>query len=411
MKILQINACHYRRGGADVVYLNTSQLLGERGHEVINLSKHSKFNSEVQNNRYFVKDIDYFNLSPLKKLLHIPRFIYSVEAKDKLESLIKLEKPDVAHIHLYKGTLTPSILSTLKHNNIPTVITLHDFGFICPHNTFLNGKNQICTKCLTTNNSFNCIINKCNRNNLLLSTVSALEYVIHKNVFPFSKYFDRIIVVSKFGLEMHSRREVLKDKLVHLYNFYPKLESNLPNYVRGDYFLSFGRLSQEKGILTLIKAWGKMKSHKLLKIAGEGPIQKDIKKYIEKNKLSNIEILGFKKGAALNELIKNASFIIVPSECYENNPLSIVEAYSNGKPVIATKTGGISEIVIENETGFLFEIRNVDQLSEIIIKASKLSEEQYATMSKNARNFADNNFSENNHYLALMNIYNSILSR
>ena len=409
MKILQINTCNYRRGGADVVYLNTCQLLRERGHDVINFSKFSKFNIDVQNDNYFVKDIDYFHLSPIKEILYIPRFLYSIEAKEKLDIFIRIAKPDVAHIHLYKGILTSSILQSLKLHKIPVVITLHDYELLCPRSLFIDGKGKICEKCLISNNSINCVINKCNRNNMLLSILTAFEFSFHKRLFPFHKYFDKLITVSKFGKRIHSRRPELKNLLVHLYNFYPKLEFNLPNYVKGDYFLSFGRLSPEKGILTLIKAWEKMKSHKLLKIAGEGPIQNDIRTYIEENKLSNIEMLGFQQGAVLHELIRNASFIIVPSECYENNPLSIVEAYSNGKPVIATRIGGITEIVIENKTGFTFELGNIEQLVNILVKSSKISEEEYSTLSKNARHFSDMHFSEEEHYSKLIEIYNSVL--
>lgn len=409
MKILQINTCHYRRGGADVVYLNTSQLLRERGHIVINFSNLSRLNIQDTNNSYFVNEIDYFSLSSLKKALNIPRFIYSSEAKEKIEKLIKKEKPDIAHIHLYKGTLTPSILVALKQNNIPTVITLHDYGLLCPHNTFLDGKNMICEKCLITNNSINCIVNKCNRNNFLLSTVSAFEFAVHKIVFPFSKYFDKLIAVSNFGLQIHSRKAEFKEKIVHLYNFYPKLNSTLPNTNKGDYFLSFGRLSHEKGIYTLIKSWKKLNPEILLKIVGDGPILYDVMKFIKENKLTNVEILGYKKDKSLNEIINKASFIIVPSECYENNPLAIIEAYSNGKPVIASRTGGIPEIVVENKTGYFFEMGNVDQLSEVVNLASKISADEYSKMSKNSRKFAEVNFSEDKHYIELMNIYNSLI--
>lgn len=405
MKILQINTCHFRRGGADAVYLNTSQLLLERGHEVINFSKYSDRNMGTFDNQYFVNDIDYFNLSLVRKVMNIPRFIYSGEAKHKIEKLLRIEKPDIAHIHLYKGILTTSILQALKKNNIPIVITLHDYGLLCPHNTFLNGKNEICEKCLITNNSLNCIINRCNRNNLLISTVTALEFSFHKNVFPFSKYFDKLIAVSKFGLEIHSRKTEFKDKITHLYNFYPKLSSTLSNSKKGEYFLYIGRFSSEKGIISLLKAWKKSKSGQMLKLAGEGILLNDVKEFIKENKIINVEVCGFKEGTELEQLINNASFVIVPSEWYENNPLSIIEAYANGKPVIASNVGGIPEIVIENKTGFLFSMANIDLLSQAIDKGSKLSNEDYSIMSENARKFAEDKFSEDKYYDAIMEIY------
>jgi len=212
-------------------------------------------------------------------------------------------------------------------------------------------------------------------------------------------------------MEIHSRKSELKEKLVHLYNFYPKLETTVPNHKKGDYFLFYGRLSYEKGILTLLKAWKNINSENQLKIVGVGNTMKSILTYISQNNLTNIEILGFKSGNELKEIVSKASFIIVPSEWYENNPLTIIEAYSNGRPVIATRIGGIPEIVNDNSTGFLFEMGNIDQLSQKIIKACQLTDDDYFTMSKNAREFADKNFSEEEHYINLMNIYRNLLSK
>jgi len=410
MKILQINNCHFRRGGADVVYLNTTELLLKNGHDVICFSQQTENNVNLESKEYFIDQIDYFKLSYVGKLLKTPRFFYSSEAKRKLENLLKTERPDIAHIHTYKGTLTPSILIPLKKNNIPVVISLHDYGFLCPHNLFLNGKGQVCEKCLTTNNSINCIINKCNRNNIFLSTISSLEFAFHKNIIPFSKFFDKLIAVSKFGLEIHSRKKEFTDKLFHLYNYYPELKNTKPNHSKGDYFLFFGRLSHEKGIETLLYSWKSLNPNFNLKIVGEGPIMKKLSEFIKLHNLTNIEVLGFKKGHELADLIKNASFIIVPSEWYENNPLTIIEAYANGKPVIASQIGGITEIVVQNKTGFLYEKGNVDQLTQNIKRAFEISDEEYVELSKNARKFSEDNFSEDKHYEELINIYKSTIN-
>lgn len=409
MKILQINNCHYRRGGADIVYLNTSELLKKKGHQVLNFSQQNNNNQDDSGNEYFVKQIDFFKISPIEKLLKTPRFFYSIEAKLNLENLIKREKPDIAHIHLYKGVLTPSILLALKRSHIPVVITIHDYGLLCPHNLFLDGKNQICIRCLSTNNPINCIINKCNHNNLVLSTVSALEFIFHKVFFPFSEFFDRIIVVSKFGMEIHSRKVDLKNKITHLYNFYPESNTTKHNTNKGDYFLYFGRLSPEKGILSLLYAWKELKSDAKLKIAGDGPLMTDVKEFIMLNNLTNIEILGFKMGDELNELINHSSFVIVPSECYENNPLTIIEAYSNGKPVIGSKLGGIPEIIVNNETGYLYEIGNIKNFTDVLQKASSISLADYQLMSQKSRLFAKENFSEEIHYDNLIKIYKSVV--
>lgn len=407
MKILQINNCHYRRGGADIVFLNTIKLLEKKGHEVISFSKRNEKNEFSKYENYFISSIDYFNINIFKRISLLLRFFYSFESSKNLNRLIKDTKPDIAHIHLYKGDLTPSILTALKRNKIQTVITLHDLGFLCPHNLMLDGKMNICNKCVT-GSSLNCIINKCNRNNLVLSTISALEYKFNKMFYPFNLYFDKIIAVSKFGQAIHNSSNKFSRPVIHLYNFYPGLSQLVPNEIKGNYFLYFGRLSKEKGLTTLIEAWLKNPKGKKLKIVGTGELFNELKERI--NEISNIEFIGFKSGSELNELIRNASFVIVPSECYENNPLTIIEAYANGKPVIATNIGGIPEIVENEKTGFLFSMKNIDELSDKIEIADKMSEERYKKMSINSRSFADKYFNEENHYDSLFKIYNDVIN-
>jgi glycosyltransferase involved in cell wall biosynthesis len=406
LKILQINNIHYRRGGADIVYLNTGKLLENHGHDVLYFSQKNVKNETTNSNDYFIKETNYFDKSLINKIYSIPRFFYSDESKRQLSKLINELKPDIAHIHLYKGTLTPSILEVLKINNVPIIISLHDYGLLCPHNLMLDGKMNICTRCVN-GSALNCITNKCNRNNLLLSTVSSLEYIFHKAFFPFDKYFDKIITVSKFGQQMHQKSKSLFDKILHLYNFYPDLNQTEINTKKGNYILYFGRLSAEKGVETLFNAWLMKERKAQLKIVGTGELYEELNK--KSIGISSIEMLGFKSGDELNKLIKEASFIIVPSEWYENNPLTIIEAYANGKPVIGCNVGGIPEIINDGDTGFLFEMGSVDDLSDKITKAETIDEEEYYRLSTNARKFADEHFSEESHYNSLLSIYKEVI--
>jgi glycosyltransferase involved in cell wall biosynthesis len=406
MKILQINNVHFRRGGADVVYLNTTELLERYGHEVFNFSQENDKNIATNSNDYFVKETNFFNNSFLGKVYSIPKFFYSREANLKLSKLIKDLRPDVAHIHLYKGVLTPSILLALKDNTIPIIITLHDYGLLCPHNLMLDGKMNICGRCVN-GSALNCIVHKCNRNNLMLSTVSSLEFIFHKKFYPFDTYFDRIIAVSKFGQSKHQDSRRLFDKIVHVYNFCPNLKEISINTKKGNYILYFGRLSAEKGLETLLDAWLMEDRKSQLKIVGTGELNEKLRR--KSMGCRNIEMLGFKSGDELNTLINEASFIVVPSEWYENNPLTVIEAYANGKPVIGSNVGGIPEIINDGDSGFLFEMGSVSDLSEKIKKAESICEQEYVRLSLNARRFADEHFSEKAHYNSLISIYEEVV--
>ena len=138
MRILQINNFHYRKGGSEAVYFNTSELLKKHGHEVAFFSIKSDKNITSEFSDYFINDPDYFETPFLKKILLTPRFFYSFEAKEKLELLINNFKPDIAHLHLFYGGLTSSVLSVLKNNKVPIVVTLHDYKLLCPVYLFLD---------------------------------------------------------------------------------------------------------------------------------------------------------------------------------------------------------------------------------------------------------------------------------
>lgn len=231
--------------------------------------------------------------------------------------------------------------------------------------------------------------------------------MIHKEYLcNYDKYIDKYIFVSKRHRELHKQRHsYFMQKGCVIYNFSLNLKDIVPNHNKGNYLFYYGRLTEEKGIRTLVEAMQQMPKQKL-KVAGKGPLLEELTAIAPKN----IEFLGFCTGEHLINQISNASFIIVPSECEENNPLTIIEAYSHGKPVIGSKIGGIPEIINEH-TGFLFEPSDIDSLRSTIQKASALSTESYKEMSTNAREFANLHFDPEIHYKQLMYIYQQAIRK
>ena len=409
IKVLMINNCHYRRGGADVVYLNTGDLMESRGHNVAYFSTKSQYNYPAPYSEFFVRDIDALQLNFVEQLVFMPRKLYSWEASRNLKKIIDHFQPDLAHIHLYKGGLTAAILPVLRKKKIPTVITLHDYSLLCPRNIMIDGDGNICERCLTATR-LNCIYHRCNRKNLYYSIVNYVEFVLNNNIFKPKNYFNRIICVSKFNYLKHSSHPLFRERFLHLYNFYPLLSQSNPNTEKGSYFLFYGRLAPEKGVMTLINTWKRLGKEVQLKIIGEGAMSAMIKDEIKNNNLKNIEFLGFRKGEELFSYIREASFILVPSEWYENNPLTIVEAYSSGKPVIGSNIGGIPELIIEEKTGYLFSMGDSMELEAKINKAMQLTDSEYLEMSETAYRFACDKFSEKNHYRDLLSIYREVIN-
>ena len=404
MKILQINKYFFKKGGAETVFFNTIQLLERHGHTVIPFSLKNKKNEPSPYESYFVDYPELSESSLPKKIKNLPAFIYNKEAARKLEKLIQKEKPDVAHIHLMFNSMSVSILPVLKKYNIPIIMSVHDYRLVCPAYTFTDGKRNFCERC-KTGNYYNCITHKCSKGSLINSFMLSMDSYFRSKFYSPIDYINRFIFVSKFSMNKHIQVEKrFKDRCTYLYNFTPKVKDY--SSTKGDYIFFFGRISEEKGILTLLNAIKQVPDIKL-KLAGTGPLLEQLKSQCP----PNAEFLGFKQGEELRELIHNASFVVVSSECYENNPMTIIESYMIGTPVIGSDLGGIPELIIENKTGYTFKPKSPDDLKETITKACSISEEEYARMSDEAKKFAMDNFSEESHYQKLIKNYQLIIDQ
>jgi glycosyltransferase involved in cell wall biosynthesis len=402
MKVLLINKNHFIVGGADSVYLNTGQLLISKEIDVVYFSTKNNKNIFYNKEHYFAEEVITRKTTIFKKFFNFFKYLYNFDNIKKLSNLVIIEKPDIAHLHLFYGTLSPSILKVLKKYKIPTVITLHDYRLLCPSNAMLDINNNICEKCASSSN-YNCLLLKCSNNNYIQSLILTIEAYIRKYFLIHFNYITHYIFVSKFSLNKHvfyDSRYISNSS--QLYNFY---ESKLnPNFIKGDYFFYYGRLSNEKGLLTLIECF-KISNKKLI-IVGSGPLS-DFINNVTKQWL-NIKYLGFKFGTELENLILKSSFVIVPSEWYENNPMTIIESFSLGKPVIGSNIGGIIEL-LNPVNGLLFEAKNILDLNLKIDIADSLLENDYTIMSKKCYEFSKKNFNKDTHFSNLIEIYNKVL--
>lgn len=404
MKILQINKYHYIKGGADRVYFNTGALLSENGHEVTYFSTSNPDNLDCRYSEFFVPYVENRNNGFGNNVLNSANYLYNRAVLKNLTKLIEKYRPDIAHLHLIYGELSGSVLHVLKKNRIPVVQTVHDYRMLCPANALLDSHDQICEKC-RNRFYFQCSLKRCLEGNFYYSTILAVEAYTRKYFIDPLDYINRFIFVSKFSESKHIEfNKRFSSKSVHLYNFSePQKIINISH--KEGYYLFFGRLSKEKGLLTLLDVAENMNIK--LRVAGTGPLESEVLRRAENNK--NIQFAGYLSGESLNELIRGSDFIVVPSEWYENNPMTVIEAYANGIPVIGAKIGGIPEIVINDGTGFLFNSKDKTDLARVILKSQNLNPLDYDRLSENARKFAEQNFSSVSHYNKLMEIYNTVL--
>lgn len=407
MKILLIDVYNYNKGGAEKVCFNTGDLLKKHGHEIVYFTLKWNNNNNSPYSTYFPESKE-TRTGILRHVKNLINYFYHYEAARKIKQLIKAEQPDIAHIHLIWGQITPSILPILKANNIPIVFTVHDYRLVCPAYTFRDGKGHICEDC-KGKFFYRCFTHTCTKNSKIMSAVMAMEMYFRNYFYYPLNYFDGLIYVSNFARNMHEKYMPLTKDIfnITLYNFSTQIIPYSKTVSKEKFFLFFGRLSYEKGIETLTNAFPRNSEYKL-KIVGTGPLENKLKRDKDIGHLDNIEFLGYKQGNELANLVSEANFVIVPSEWYENNPMTIIEAYSVGTPVIGARIGGIPEIIIDGKTGFLFKSGDITSLKLVIEKANSLTHKEYSSMSQETINYAQEHFNPDNYYHKLIEFYNTI---
>jgi len=406
MKIILVNKYHHPCGGPETGILMRIKGLESVGHTIIPFSMQHPDNLKTDYDKYFVSNVDYNNHSRLPWDLAKTTFriIYNFEAKKKMEDLIKVTKPDLAHLHNIYHQLSPSILPVLKKINVPVVMTLHDFKLLCPNYTFMR-KEIPCEEC-QGKHFYKAVKYKCIKNSYLKSAVCVLEMYLHKLSKIYLKNIDCFIALSRFTQEKLVRYGLPQEKIKYLPNYVdvPELK---PDSVEEKYILFLGRLSDKNGIFHLIKAMRVLPAIKL-KVAGEGEQKKLIQDYLRENKMRNVEMVGFLTGEELKKTIINSAFLVFPNNCYHNCPMSILESFAYGKPAIGANLGSVPELIEDGINGLLFEPGNVEDLAEKIkylyhhpLLAQK--------MGISARKKVEEKYSEEEYYKKLLGIYDNLI--
>ena len=212
---------------------------------------------------------------------------------------------------------------------------------------------------------------------------------------------DKVVVPSRFFMEKFIEWGWPRDKFAYIPNYVDATRFE-PAYEAGDYFLFFGRLAPEKGIATLMRA-AKMANVKL-KIAGTGPIEAELHA-LQGDMVGDVEFLGYRSGAELHTLIREARAVVLPSEWYENAPMTVLESFALGTPVVGAHIGGIPEMVIEGETGWTFESRNTDELASLLSRLMKMPAAQIEQAGRAGRSHVISNFNRDGYLQSMLTLY------
>jgi glycosyltransferase involved in cell wall biosynthesis len=405
MRILQIQTYHFHRGGDSTYMFNLSRLLESKGHEVVHFAMRHPDNLPSPYAKHFVSEIDFPALlerpTPAALFRVLARSIYSSEAKSKITCLISEARPDIAHIHNIHAHLTTSILSPLERAGIPIVWTLHDYKLVCPNSDFLSD-GEICERCIP-NRFHNIVLRRCKKGSLGASLVAMLV-AMHDRLTRVPSRVDRFIAPSRFLEEKLIEGGFDRDKITWLPNFvYMEDRGREPE---GDYYLYFGRLSNEKGIDILLRAAARLGRGRL-RILGDGPDRTALERLAEKSGTAGIEFLGHRSEEELKVILQGAQFVVLPSRWYENLPFSIMEAFAAGKPVVASELGGIPEMVDDGVNGFLFPAGDDEALADRIatlLDSADIRQE----MGRRGREKARELYDTDHHYEQIMEIYREL---
>ncbi len=386
MRILLVHNRYIQRGGEDAVYDAEASLLRAHGHQVTEF---------IKDNR----DID-----PTAQLALAVNTVWSRQSRRELLKTIDRDHPDVMHVHNTLPIISPSAYFAATKLGVPVIQTLHNYRPLClPGLMSRNGK--VCEDCVKSRFYGPGIRHGCYRNDRLASAALAAAYTYHRMIGTWAKRVDRFIALTDFARRkfieggLPAGRIVVKPNFV----FEGKHDKNQTVGRKRNGALFVGRLSEEKGVLTLVEAFRSLSVD--LKIIGDGPLMDTLRNRAP----TNTQFDGEKPSEDVLRAMDNASYLVMPSESYEGFALVLVEAFSRGLPVIASRLGAMTEIVEDGVTGIHFNPNDADDLASKI-RWAEAHPEEMLRMGTNARREYEKKYTPEANYLQLLSIYKDVAS-
>ncbi len=374
LKVLIAHNAYQQRGGEDSVVDAELALLRNNGQQVRLYSRHND------------------DIAEKGRLATVCDTFWSKRTSNDLDAIMADFQPDVVHVHNTFPLISPSIYWAAARKKIPVVQTLHNFRLLCPQATFLRD-GQVCESCLGRF-PLPGIRHGCYHESKAQTAVIGLMLGVHRQVGSYSGKVTRYIALNEFSREKFIAGGLPADKLVVKPNF---VDIAAPAAVSRNGFLFVGRLSGEKGIDVLANAYS-AECHGELAVAGSGPEADKL------NGIPGLSALGYQSSTQVRDLMAHSAALVLPSICYEQFPMTLVEAYASGLPVIASRLGPMRELVDDGTTGLLFEPGNAVDLAEKMSWA-KRHPQAMQEMGSNARSKYEALYTPARNYEQLMKIY------
>src|ERR1700680_1242450 len=350
MKSLLLHNTYQDRGGEDVVFEQERGLLKSAGHEVLEFQRHNR---------------DIKNYSTVRKIALIGKTVWASDSYHEFGKLLEAGRPDIVHIHNTFPLISPSIYWACREQQVPVVQTLHNYRLFCPGANFFRA-GKPCEDCIG-GSFWHGVQHGCYRDSRVESAPVALMLSVHHARKTWHRMVDRYIVLTDFARSRFVKAGLPAEKITVKGNCVdpdPGMRTQ-----EGSYALCVGRVSQEKGTPTLLKAWRQLPRTCTLRVIGDGPARLQLEREAAADGLSNVTFMGQQPRDRVIEAMKGARFVVFPSELYENLPLTIIEAFACGVPVLASHLGAMQEIVEEGRTGMFFRPGDAEQLAQTVASA------------------------------------------
>ena len=394
---------YYRRGGAEAVMLDQNELLTERGWDIVPFAMEYEKNFETGYDDYFVEEIDFASgYTPVEKVRKVVKSVYSLEARREIGRLIDDVQPDIVHAHNVYHHLTPAIFGAIQKKGVPAVMTVHDLKIGCPSKLML-AADGVCERC-HGGKTWNAVQQRCLKGSLPLSAVAALETTLHNFLGSYKKNVDLFVLPSHFHMNKLIDWGLPAEKARYVPNAVD-VSGLVADYTAGKRFVFVGRLSEEKGLLTFVKAVAQAGVQAT--IVGTGPQEAELRALVDSSG-ADVEFAGYQTGDALFDIVRNAKALVLPSECYENAPVVLLEAYGVGTPVLGSDLGGIPELIQPGVTGQLATAGDVSSFAEQLSAMADRSDSELGEMGRAGRTFVEERFSREHYLDGLLEVYREL---
>ncbi|MEM1212158.1 MAG: glycosyltransferase family 4 protein [Planctomycetota bacterium] len=383
MRVLQCHNYYQQAGGEDRVVADEHALLTERGHTVERYQVHNDAVSEVSRPRLMA------------------RTVFSRSSYRALRERMRAFEPDVVHVHNTLPMMSPSVYFAARDEGVAVVQTLHNYRMVCPSALCLRD-GSVCEACNKKRVKWPAVVHGCYRGSRAASAAVAGMLAVHYTLGTYQRLVHRYIACTAFAKSKVTESGIDPARVMIKPNF---LATDLPaGPGDGGYAMFLGRLSMEKGLDALLTAWERHgQGLPELRVGGDGPMRGRVESVAAA--VPNVTYLGRLSDEAVTREVGGAAALMFPSITFEGMPLTLIESYQLGTPVIGSDLGSMASLIDPGQTGELFTPNDPDAIADATRRFFARPEPDWRAMRDACRHEYETHYTPDSNYKLLIEVY------